>query len=141
MVAFRTPGPWGLNDHDDLAAFGVAVPGQTGLHGPVGHLAGHGATRAAPLGAGASQVVALKRRTHGPARVPLLSNGSRGDDVRKLQALHATDMDKPLTLPLGWQPKGGVRVVAFLADQGSGAILGESLSGRAKEPSRKAPTR
>jgi len=44
--------------------------------------------------------------------------------VRKLQALKPTDVDKPITLPLGWEPKTGVRVIAFLADRGSGAVIG-----------------
>ncbi len=44
--------------------------------------------------------------------------------VRKLQALKPSDVDKPMTLPLGWEPTTGVRVIAFLADRGSGAVIG-----------------
>jgi hypothetical protein len=44
--------------------------------------------------------------------------------VRKIQALKSTDLDKPITLPLGWEPKTGVRVIAILADRGSGVVIG-----------------
>lgn len=48
--------------------------------------------------------------------------------VRKLAAVGTVDaqhdFDKQITVPLGWEPKAGVRVVAFLEDSASGAILG-----------------
>lgn len=34
------------------------------------------------------------------------------------------DFDKQITLPLGWKPKSGLRVIVFLEDRNSGAILG-----------------
>ena len=44
--------------------------------------------------------------------------------VRKLYALGVTDIDKATSLPLGWEPKNGVRLIAFVQERGSGAILG-----------------
>ena len=48
--------------------------------------------------------------------------------VRKLASIGTAEMqhefDKEITLPLGWEPKSGVRVIAFLEDRSSGAILG-----------------
>jgi hypothetical protein len=44
--------------------------------------------------------------------------------VRKLQALKPAELDKPVTLPLGWQPKAGVRVIAFVQERGTGTVLG-----------------
>jgi hypothetical protein len=43
--------------------------------------------------------------------------------VRKLQALKPAELDKPITLPLGWEPKTGVRVIAFIQARGNGAVL------------------
>lgn len=48
--------------------------------------------------------------------------------VRRLSNIGIADtqhnFDKQITLPLGWEPKSGVRVIAFLEDRGTGAILG-----------------